>query len=78
MILGSATYQQSSKFESKKAATDIGNKLLWRFPSRRLEAEAIRDLFRVSKARFFAGRESPPFNLQAFCPPDKGAQMSLF
>lgn len=42
------------------------------------QAEAIRDLFRMTKSRLFAGRESPPYNLDAFCPPDKSGQLRLF
>ncbi len=43
LILSSATYQQSSKINSRAQSIDADNRLLWRFPSRRLEAEAIRD-----------------------------------
>lgn len=42
-ILLSATYRQSSAFREDAAAADPENKLLWRYPRRRLEAEAIRD-----------------------------------
>ncbi len=43
MILGSRAYRQSSKPHSLGLAKDAGNRLLWRFQPRRLEAEAIRD-----------------------------------
>jgi hypothetical protein len=43
MILLSSTYQQSSAFNTKSAETDPDNKLLWRWPRRRMEAEAVRD-----------------------------------
>ena len=43
LIVNSATYQQSSKFNSSAAAIDADNELLWRFAPRRLEAEALRD-----------------------------------
>ncbi|MGE0756656.1 MAG: PSD1 and planctomycete cytochrome C domain-containing protein [Pirellulaceae bacterium] len=43
LIVHSATYQQSSAFDEAKAATDPDNRLLWRFPPRRLEAELLRD-----------------------------------
>jgi hypothetical protein len=43
LILTSATYQQSSQPRVDGLAVDSGTRLLWRFPSRRLEAEAIRD-----------------------------------
>jgi len=49
LILTSATYRQSAAFDSQKFAIDPGNKYLWRFAPRRLEAESIRDsLFAAS------------------------------
>jgi hypothetical protein len=42
-ILLSATYRQASDFREDAAAIDSDNKLLWRYPRRRLESEAIRD-----------------------------------
>ena len=39
----SATYRQASDFRADAAAIDSENKLLWRYPRRRLESEAIRD-----------------------------------
>ncbi|MBM3758769.1 MAG: DUF1553 domain-containing protein [Acidobacteria bacterium] len=42
-ILLSATYRQSSSNNVEAAAVDPDNKLLWRYPRRRLEAESIRD-----------------------------------
>src|ERR1044071_7543851 len=42
-ILLSNTYQQSAGMQAKAAQEDPDNKLLWRWPRRRLEAEAIRD-----------------------------------
>jgi hypothetical protein len=51
LIVLSATYRQASRFESKAASRDAGNRLLWRFPPRRLEAEAVRDtMLQVSGA----------------------------
>ena len=43
MIVTSATYQQSSDIKPESMAKDAGNRLLWRYQPRRLEAEAIRD-----------------------------------
>lgn len=42
-ILTSSTYQQSSQPRPEALALDAGTQWLWRFPPRRLEAEAIRD-----------------------------------
>jgi hypothetical protein len=43
LIMLSSTYRQSSKSDARAASIDGGNALLWRFGSRRLEAEPIRD-----------------------------------
>jgi uncharacterized protein DUF1553/uncharacterized protein DUF1549 len=43
LILGSAVYRQSSASRTKAATVDSGNRLLWRYPLRRLDAEAVRD-----------------------------------
>jgi mono/diheme cytochrome c family protein len=42
-IVLSATYRQSSRINASAQAKDADDRLLWRFPSRRLEAEAVRD-----------------------------------
>jgi hypothetical protein len=43
LILTSNTWQQDSRPRKEEAAVDAASRLLWRFPPRRLEAEAIRD-----------------------------------
>ncbi len=43
LILNSATYQQSSLIDRKVADIDRENALLWRFTSRRMESESVRD-----------------------------------
>ncbi len=43
LILRSATWQQSSRPTESAIKIDAASRLLWRFPSRRLEAEGIRD-----------------------------------
>ncbi|MSR56716.1 MAG: DUF1553 domain-containing protein [Planctomycetaceae bacterium] len=43
LILNSAAYRQTSEFSKPAHEADPDNRLLWRFPIRRLEAEAIRD-----------------------------------
>jgi hypothetical protein len=42
-IVLSAAYRQSSQHRTDAAAIDPANRLLWKFPRRRLEGEAIRD-----------------------------------
>jgi hypothetical protein len=42
-IVSSAAYRQSSRSEARALVVDAGDRLLWRFPPRRLEAEAVRD-----------------------------------
>ena len=43
LILDSATWQQSARFDAAKGAQDRENQLLWRRVPQRLEAEVIRD-----------------------------------
>ncbi|MFN7926000.1 MAG: DUF1553 domain-containing protein [Bryobacteraceae bacterium] len=43
LILASNTYRMSKLSNEQYAAADPENRLLWRFPYKRLEAEAIRD-----------------------------------
>ncbi|HAM73835.1 MAG TPA: hypothetical protein DCM86_19565 [Verrucomicrobiales bacterium] len=43
LIVTSAAYRQSSRFDSASAAADADNLLLWRYAPRRLEAEMLRD-----------------------------------
>lgn len=42
------------------------------------QAVALRDLFRASRNRIFAGRTAPEFDLTVFSPPDPNGQLSLF
>jgi hypothetical protein len=43
LIMTSAVYQESTAVDEAKAKLDRDNKLFWRHPARRLEAEVIRD-----------------------------------
>ena len=43
LIMSSNTYQQSSKIREDAKVIDGDSRLLWRFPTRRIEGEAIRD-----------------------------------
>lgn len=42
-IMTSAVYRQQSVYDPSRTDVDPENRLLWRFPSRRVEAEVIRD-----------------------------------
>ncbi len=45
LIMSSETYQMASAFhEEANAKADPANKLLWRYPQRRIEAESLRDI----------------------------------
>src|SRR5205085_6397544 len=39
----SATYRQSAKVDARALARDSRDRLLWRYPRRRLDAEGVRD-----------------------------------
>jgi hypothetical protein len=69
LILNSATYRQSSRHHDAQAETaDPENTLLWRFRSRRLEAEAVRDAVLA-----VSGRLNPEqFGLPIFPPLPEG------
>ncbi len=53
-IVLSRTYRQASTYDANAFQTDPENRLIWRMPKRRLEAEAIRD------AMLFASGELDP------------------
>jgi cytochrome c553 len=48
LIMLSQTYQMSSAYDAKGSAADPENRLYWRMPLRRLEAEEIRDALLAS------------------------------
>jgi len=48
LIVRSSTYSQSGELNEEMLAKDPENRLLWRYPLRRLEAEAIRDFLLAS------------------------------
>jgi hypothetical protein len=64
LILSSRTYRQSAAFDPKAHAIDAGNRLLWRMPLKRMDAETLRDsiLFVSGSLNFEAG--GPSFLLQ--------------
>ena len=53
LIVTSSTYRQATRSPDEKAglAQDAANRLLWRFPRRRLEAEEIRDAMLAASGR---------------------------
>jgi hypothetical protein len=68
-ILLSHTYRQSSRFDANAAEKDADDRLLWRFPPRRLEAEAIHDamLFAAGGLNLrMAGPSDRPFTITTF------------
>jgi hypothetical protein len=64
LILMSRTFQQSSQPREDAAKVDAGSKYLWRFPPRRLEAEAIRDSMLAVSGALDLTPGGPGFYLQ--------------
>jgi len=68
-IVLSSTYRQASTHDEKGAAIDADTILLWRYPPRRLEAEAVRDaMLAVSGElnRAIGGPSFRPFTTTSF------------
>ena len=68
-ILLSHTYRQSSRFDAAAAEKDADDRLLWRFPPRRLEAEAIHDAMLFASGGLnlrMAGPSARPFTVTTF------------
>jgi mono/diheme cytochrome c family protein len=61
LILNSATYRQSSRIDPAAAKLDADCRLLWRYPSRRLEAEAIRDSMLAASGQLNLAMGGPGF-----------------
>ena len=64
-ILLSATYRQSSGFDAKKGTVDPDSRTLWRYPRRRLEAEAWRDALLAVTGELNVRIGGPPEDLGA-------------
>lgn len=62
LILTSATYRQGHAIEPAAQAVDRDNRLLWRFPSRRIEAESIRDGMLAVSGELNLEMEGPGFD----------------
>jgi hypothetical protein len=63
LIVLSATYRQSSQHDEVAAAQDADVRLLWRYPSRRLDGEAIRDSLLAVSGRLNLAMGGPGFDL---------------
>ncbi len=59
LILASNTYRMASASDERLARVDPENRLLWRFPYRRLEVEAIRDSMLAVSGRLNAAMYGP-------------------
>ena len=74
LMVSSSTYRQSSREADPKAGqADPDNRLLSRFPRRRLEGEAIRDSVLAVSGRLNSGRGGPPI----FPPLPEGLEVEL-
>ncbi len=62
LILSSQTYQQAATWSTTAAEIDRDNRLLWRFPSRRLEGEALRDSILAVSGELNLTMGGPGFN----------------
>jgi hypothetical protein len=90
LIVNSATYRQSSSTENnpyyrRAVSIDADNQLLWRFPPRRLEAEAVRDAVLAASGQLNPKAGGPSFRpfdtlkfpANAYVPVDKiGAEFN--
>jgi len=63
LIVLSATYRQGTRDNPAAAARDADVRLFWRFPSRRLESEAIRDSMLAVSGRLNLKQGGPGFDL---------------
>ncbi len=66
LIVHSKTYRMSSEFHSENTEIDPNNSFYWRYPSRRLDAESIRDSMLAASGLLDRGRGKnhpfPPMN----------------
>ena len=63
IIVTSAAYRQVNVLNVSAAQSDADNRLLWRFPSRRLEAEVIRDTILTVSGKLHHTIGGPGFDL---------------
>ncbi len=62
LILNSATWQQDSRPNDAGMKVDAATRLLWRFPPRRMEAEAIRDCMLAASGKLDLKMGGPGFS----------------
>ena len=62
-IVVSGTYRQSGGWQEEAGRKDSGARLLWRFPPRRLEAEALRDSMLAVSGKLDLRMGGPGFDL---------------
>lgn len=65
-IMLSQTYQQTSTHREAAARLDADSRLLWRFPPRRLTAEAIRDAMLLAAGKLDRRQGGPGFQLYRY------------
>jgi cytochrome c553 len=63
LIMLSTTYRQSSRVSDKGLSLDRGNRLLWRFSPRRLEAEEVRDSLLAASGTLDRRMGGPGYNV---------------
>jgi mono/diheme cytochrome c family protein len=63
LILLSATYRQSGRLDARAHSVDKQNRLLWRIPPRRLEAESIRDAILACSGLLDSAMGGPGYNI---------------
>jgi hypothetical protein len=61
LILTSDTYRQSSQWNQGAATIDSDNRLLWRYPHRRLPAESVRDAMLAASGSLNGAMYGPSF-----------------
>jgi cytochrome c551/c552 len=64
LIVSSQTYRQSSRFNQAAHAVDAGNRLLWRIPLKRMDAETLRDSILAVAGNLNPERGGPGYFLQ--------------
>jgi hypothetical protein len=68
LIVLSSAYRQSSRSDPKALAVDADDRLLWRYPPRRLEAEVIRDAMLQVSGSLNQEMGGPGYSIFEFIP----------